>query len=87
MRADRASLVPVRGMRRIMAIFLASAFLLLGLKTLQPLNFVLALAVPLIFIAAVVIIPKLFRADRLLLNLVILLSALGVLVLCPHGHS
>ncbi len=82
MRADRASLAPVRGMRRIMAIFLASAFLLLALKTLQPISFVLALAVPLIFIAAVVIIPKLFRADRLLLNLVMFLSALGVLVLC-----
>ncbi len=82
MRTDRAAALPGRGMRRAMGVFLASAFLLLALKTPATENFVLAAAVPLIFIAAVVIIPKLFHADRLLLNLVMFLSALGVLVLC-----
>ncbi len=82
MNAEQARAMPGRGMRRAMGVFLASAFLLLALKNPVTENFVLAAAVPMIFIAAVVIIPRMFRADRLLLNLVMFLSALGVLVLC-----
>ncbi|NLB39221.1 MAG: hypothetical protein GX810_08260, partial [Clostridiales bacterium] len=80
MNAEQARAMPGRGMRRAMGVFLASAFLLLALKNPVTENFVLAAAVPMIFIAAVVIFPRMFRADRLLLNLVMFLSALGVLV-------
>lgn len=82
MMTDYARPLPGRGMRRAMGAFLASAFLLLALKTPVMENFTLAAAVPMIFTVAVVMIPRLFRADRLLLNLVMFLSALGVLVLC-----
>lgn len=82
MKTKPSAMVPGRGMRRAMSVFLGSAFLLLALKAGKPLQYALAVAVPLIFILAVAVIPRLFRADRLLLNLVVFLSALGVLVLC-----
>ena len=61
--------------------FLASAFFLLALRDFSIQSFVMALVTPLAFFAATVIFPRIFPADRLLLNLVNFLCALGVLTL------
>ena len=62
-------------------LFLASAFLLLGLRDFSLMSFIMALLVPLAYMAGSVFLPRFIPADRLLLGLVNFLCALGVLVL------
>lgn len=61
--------------------FFALAFLMLGLQSGDIVSFVLAVAVPLVFFAVTVVLPRIIPLDRLLLCLVNFLCALGVLVI------
>ncbi len=72
---------PGRLMAASIISFLASAFLLLGLKDLNPVTFAMALGVPLSFYLVTVLVPRVFPADRLLLTVVNFLCTLGILVL------
>ena len=55
--------------------------MLLGLRDFSAMSFVVALLVPLAYMAGSVFLPRFIPADRLLLSLVNFLCALGVLVL------
>lgn len=72
---------PGKRMIGSIALFVGSGFFLLALRDMSVQSLIMALSVPLIFLASSIIIPKFFRADSLLLSLVNLLCSLGVIVL------
>lgn len=77
----KSKLSPGKRMIGSISLFVGSGFFLLALKDMSIQSMVMAFVVPLIFLASSTIIPKLFRADSLLLSLVNLLCSLGVMVL------
>lgn len=77
----KAKHTPGKKMIGAIALFVASGFFLLALKNMDIQSLIMAFVVPLIFLASSALIPKVFRADSLLLSLVNLLCSLGVLVL------
>lgn len=72
---------PERMLTGVGVVFLASAFVLLGLKDMNMTTFALAIVVPFLFYAATSFIPRLFPADRLMLCIMNTLCSLGVLLL------
>lgn len=72
---------PGRLLTGAVMLFFASAFVLLGLKTLMWQAFALAVGVPCMIWLGTHFLPRLFPADKLLLSLTNFLCALGVLVL------
>lgn len=72
---------PERLLSSAVMLFFASAFALLGLRSLDWQAFALAAGVPAVIWLGVHLLPRLFPVDKLLLCLSNFLCALGVLVL------
>ncbi|MBQ8201444.1 MAG: FtsW/RodA/SpoVE family cell cycle protein [Clostridia bacterium] len=70
-----------RPLSRAVTFFYFSAFMLLFLRDFRWQGLALAFAVPMLNVATIHILPKLFPSDKLLLSLTNFLCALGILVL------
>ena len=72
---------PGRRLAGAVMLFYFLAFLLLSSRDRSPLGYILCVAVPAMIWAGTFLLPRMFRADNLLLSLTNFLCALGVLVL------